>query len=75
MPAVFLLIRSALLRILGSRLARTAARFLSRSVSTAAVHLSAALRLVWERISSQESKEAILGCVLCILNMHKKVDN
>ncbi|XP_046693614.1 protein myomixer-like [Silurus meridionalis] len=75
MPAVFLLIRSALLRLFGSRLAGAAARALRRSFSAAAAHLTAALRLVWERLSSQESKEAIVGCVLCILNMHKKVDN
>uniref|UniRef100_A0A671LIJ3 Uncharacterized protein n=1 Tax=Sinocyclocheilus anshuiensis TaxID=1608454 RepID=A0A671LIJ3_9TELE len=45
---------------------------LRRSLTAAAGHLGTVLRHVWERISSQESKEAILGCVLCILNMHKK---
>ncbi|KAF4106134.1 protein myomixer-like [Onychostoma macrolepis] len=75
MPAVFLLLRSLVVSLLSSRLAASAAQLLRRSLTAAARHLGTVLRHVWERISSQESKEAILGCVLCILNMHKKVDN
>lgn len=75
MPAVFILLRSLVLRLLGSRLAGSLARLLRRSLSTGAAHLGTALRHIWERVRSQESKEAVLGCVLCILNMHKKVEN
>ncbi|XP_042593499.1 protein myomixer-like [Cyprinus carpio] len=75
MPAVFLLLRSLVVSLFSSRLAGSAAQLLRRSLTAAAGHLGTVLRHVWERISSQESKEAILGCVLCILNMHKKVDN
>lgn len=75
MPAVFILLRSLVIRLLSSRLAGSVAQFLRRSLSTGAAHLGTALRHVWDRIRSQESKEAILGCVLCILNMHKKVEN
>ncbi|KAL1263652.1 hypothetical protein QQF64_006391 [Cirrhinus molitorella] len=75
MPAVFLLLRSLVVSLLSSRLAASAAQLLRRSLTTAAGHIGTVLRHIWERISSQESKEAILGCVLCILNMHKKVDN
>lgn len=75
MPAVFVLLRSLVLRLLGSTLAGSLARVLRRGLSTGAAHLGAALRHVWERVRSQESKEAVLGCVLCILNMHKKVEN
>lgn len=75
MPAVFLLLRSLLIRLFSSRLAGSAAQLLRRILSTGAAHLGTALRHVWDRIRSQESKEAILGCVLCILNMHKKVEN
>ncbi|XP_062375402.1 protein myomixer-like [Sardina pilchardus] len=75
MPAVFLLLRSLVIRLLSSKLAGSAVQFLRRSLSTAVSHLGTALRHVWDRLRSQESKEAILGCVLCILNMHKKVDN
>ncbi|KAK9541794.1 hypothetical protein VZT92_001814 [Zoarces viviparus] len=72
---VFILLRSLLIRLFSSRLASSVARFLRRSLSTGAAHLGTALRHVWDRIRSQESKEAVLGCVLCILNMHKKVEN
>lgn len=75
MPAVFILLRSLVIRLLSSRLAGSVAQFLRRSLSTGAAHLGTALRHVWDRVRSQESKEAILGCVLCILNMHKKVEN
>lgn len=75
MPAVFLLLRSLLIRLFSSRLAGSAAQFLRRILSSGAAHLATALRHVWERVTSQESKDAILGCVLCILNMHKKVEN
>ncbi|XP_050982924.1 protein myomixer [Labeo rohita] len=75
MPAVFLLLRSLVVSLLSSRLAASAVQLLRRSLTAAAGHLGTVLRHIWERISSQESKEAILGCVLCILNMHKKVDN
>lgn len=75
MPAVFILLRSLIIRLLSSRLAGSVAQFLRRSLSTGIAHLGRVLRHVWDRIQSQESKEAILGCVLCILNMHKKVDN
>ncbi|XP_076142167.1 protein myomixer-like [Alosa pseudoharengus] len=75
MPAVFLLLRSLVIRLLSSKLAGSAAQFLRRSLSAAVSHLGTALRHIWDRVRSQESKEAILGCVLCILNMHKKVDN
>lgn len=75
MPAVFLVLRSLLIRLLSSRLAGSAAQFVRRILSTGAAHLGTALRHIWDRVRSQESKEAILGCVLCILNMHKKVEN
>lgn len=75
MPAVFLLLRSLVVSLFSSRLAASAVQLLRRSLTAAAGHLGTVLRHVWERISSQQSKEAILGCVLCILNMHKKVDN
>uniref|UniRef100_A0A673CFG5 Myomixer, myoblast fusion factor n=1 Tax=Sphaeramia orbicularis TaxID=375764 RepID=A0A673CFG5_9TELE len=75
MPAVFILLRSLVLRLVGSRLAGSALQFLRRSLSSGAAHLGTALRYVWDRVRSQESKEAVLGCVLCILNMHKKVEN
>jgi len=71
MPCVFLLLRS----LFSSRLAGSVAQLLRRSLTAAAGRLGTVLRHIWDRISSQESKEAILGCVLCILNMHKKVDN
>ncbi|XP_052362537.1 protein myomixer-like [Oncorhynchus keta] len=70
MPAVFLLLRT----LLSSRLIGSLLQFLRRTLSSTFSHVGAALRYVWDRISSQESKEAILGCVLCLLNMHKKVD-
>ncbi|KAG7512928.1 hypothetical protein JOB18_043266 [Solea senegalensis] len=72
---VFILLRSLVIRLLSSRLAGSVAQFLRRSLSTGAAHLGTALRHVWDRIRSQESKEAVLGCVLCLLNMHKKVEN
>ncbi|XP_055018758.1 protein myomixer-like [Boleophthalmus pectinirostris] len=75
MPAVLLLLRSLVIRLLSSRLAGSVAQFLRRALSSGAAHLGSALRHVWERLRSQESKEAILGCVLCILNMHKKVES
>ncbi|CAM9295164.1 unnamed protein product [Lampetra planeri] len=75
MPAVFILLRSLVIRLLGSRLAGSVVQLLRRSLSSGASHLGTALRHVWDRIRSQESKEAVLGCVLCILNMHKKVEN
>ncbi|KAK2922077.1 hypothetical protein Q8A73_001562 [Channa argus] len=75
MPAVFILLRSLVIRLLSSRLAGSVAQFLRRSLSTGIAHLGTALRHVWDCVRSQESKEAILGCVLCILNMHKKVEN
>ncbi|KAJ0005011.1 hypothetical protein NQD34_011225 [Periophthalmus magnuspinnatus] len=75
MPAVLLLLRSLVIRLLSSRLAGSVAQFLRRVLSSGAAHLGSALRHVWERLRSQESKEAILGCVLCILNMHKKVES
>ncbi|XP_062320408.1 protein myomixer-like [Osmerus eperlanus] len=72
---VFLLLRSLVIRLVSSRLAASLASFLRRTLSTGAAHLGTALRHVWDRVRSQESKEAVLSCVLCILNMHKKVDN
>ncbi|CAM4728009.1 unnamed protein product [Leuciscus chuanchicus] len=75
MPAVFLLLRSLVVSVFSSRLAGSVAQLLRRSLTAAAGRLGTVLRYIWDRISSQESKEAILGCVLCILNMHKKVDN
>ncbi|KAF7664013.1 hypothetical protein LDENG_00192510 [Lucifuga dentata] len=75
MPAVFILLRSLVIRLLNSRLAHSVAQFLRRILSTGAAHLGTVLRHAWDRIQSQESKEAVLGCVLCILNMHKKVEN
>lgn len=75
MPAVFILLRSLVIRLLSSSLVGSLVQSLRRSLSSAVTHLGTALRHVWERVSSQESKEAIVGCVLCILNMHKKVDN
>nr|P0DP88.1 RecName: Full=Protein myomixer [Danio rerio]UDE16204.1 MYMX [Danio rerio] len=75
MPAVFLLLRSLVVRLFGSRLAASGVQLLRRILTTATGHLGTVLRNIWERISSQQSKEAILGCVLCLLNMHKKVDN
>lgn len=72
---VFILLRSLVIRLLSSRLAGSLAQFLRRSLSTGAAHLGTALRRIWDHVRSQESKEAILGCVLCILNMHKKVEN
>ncbi|KAK1170966.1 protein myomixer-like [Acipenser oxyrinchus oxyrinchus] len=74
MPAFFLLLRSLLIRLLSSKLAGSAAQFLRRSLSTAGSHLGSLLHRIWDRIRSQESREAILSCVLCLLNMHKKVD-
>ncbi|CAL8258248.1 unnamed protein product [Lota lota] len=71
---VFILLRSLVVRLLSSRLAGSLVQFLRRTLSSGAAHLAAALRHVWDRVRSQESKEAILGCVLCILNMHKKVE-
>nr|XP_046224322.1 protein myomixer-like [Oncorhynchus gorbuscha] len=70
MPAVFLLLRT----LLSSRLIGSLLQFLRRTLSSTFSHVGAALRYVWDRISSQESKEATLRCVLCLLNMHKKVD-
>uniref|UniRef100_A0A096LZY1 PH domain-containing protein n=1 Tax=Poecilia formosa TaxID=48698 RepID=A0A096LZY1_POEFO len=70
---VFILLRSLVIRLLSSRLAGSLAQFLRRSLSTGAAHLGTALRHIWDRVRSQESKEAVLGCVLCILNMHKKI--
>ncbi|XP_036429505.1 protein myomixer-like [Colossoma macropomum] len=75
MPVVLLALRSVLLSVLSSRLTRALAQHLRRLLSAASSRFAAALRHVWERLRSQESKEAILGCVLCILNMHKKVDS
>ncbi|XP_063047465.1 protein myomixer-like [Engraulis encrasicolus] len=75
MPAVLLLLRSLVVRLLSSKLAASAAQSLRRSLSAAASQLGTVLRNVWDRLRSQESREAILGCVLCILNLHKKVDN
>lgn len=75
MPAVFIVLRSLVIRLLSSRLAGSLVQFLRRSLSTGAAHLGTALRHIWDRVRSQESKEAVLGCVLCILNMHKKVEN
>ncbi|XP_056148341.1 protein myomixer-like [Lampris incognitus] len=75
MPAVFLLLRSLVIRLLGSRAAGSVVQFLRRGLSRAAVHLGTALRNIWDHVRSQQSKEAVLGCVLCILNMHKKVEN
>lgn len=74
MPAVFLLLRSLVVSLFGSRLAASAAQLLRRSLTAAVTHLGTVLRHIWDRLRSQESKEAILGCVLCILNMHKRVD-
>ncbi|TNN58100.1 hypothetical protein EYF80_031699 [Liparis tanakae] len=59
----------------GVKLAGSVAQFLRKNLSSAAAHLGTALRHVWDRIRSQESKEAVLGCVLCLLNMHKKVES
>uniref|UniRef100_A0AAV2JRM6 PH domain-containing protein n=1 Tax=Knipowitschia caucasica TaxID=637954 RepID=A0AAV2JRM6_KNICA len=64
MPAVFLLLRTLVIRLLSSRLAGSVAQFLRRTLSSGAAHLSTALRHVWDRLRSQESKEAVLGCVL-----------
>ncbi|KAG9344321.1 hypothetical protein JZ751_010990 [Albula glossodonta] len=76
MPAVFLLLRSLLIRLLSSRLAGSAAQFLRRSLSQVASHIGSLLRHIWDRVRSQESREAILSCVLCLLNMQKKaLDN
>ncbi|KAK7902210.1 hypothetical protein WMY93_018979 [Mugilogobius chulae] len=75
MPAVFLLLRTLVIRLFSSRLAGSVAQFLGRALSSGAAHLSTALRYVWDRLRSQECKEAVLGCVLCILNMHKKVES
>lgn len=75
MPAVFILLQSLVIRLLSSRLVGSVAQYLRRILSTGATHLGTALRHIWDRVRSQESKEAILGCVLCILNMHKKVEN
>ena len=72
---MFLLLRSLVIRLVSSRLAGSLASFLRRILSTGAAHLGTALRHIWDRVRSQESKEAVLSCVLCILNMHKKVDN
>ncbi|CAL8367261.1 unnamed protein product [Gadus morhua 'NCC'] len=71
---VFILLRSLVVRLLSSKLAGSLVQFLRRTLATGASHIAAALRHVWDRLRSQESKEAILGCVLCILNMHKKVE-
>uniref|UniRef100_A0AAY5F4T3 Myomixer, myoblast fusion factor n=1 Tax=Electrophorus electricus TaxID=8005 RepID=A0AAY5F4T3_ELEEL len=75
MPAVVLLLRSVVIRLLSSKLAGSAVQFLRRILTVVAWHLGSALRHIWDRVQSQECKEAILGCVLCILNMQKKVDN
>ncbi|KAL4641338.1 Protein myomixer [Arapaima gigas] len=75
MPAALLLLRSLLIRLLGSTLVRSAAQLLGRALSAAAVRLGSLLRHIWERVRSRESREAILSCVLCILDMNKKVDN
>nr|XP_061817007.1 protein myomixer-like [Nerophis lumbriciformis] len=75
MPAFFILLRSLVIRLLSSSVVGSLVQFLRRSLSSAVAHLGTALRHVWERVSSQESKDAVLGCVLCILNMHKKVEN
>ncbi|KAI4889739.1 hypothetical protein NFI96_003436 [Prochilodus magdalenae] len=75
MPVALLALRSVLVSLLSSRLTRGLAQLLRRLLTAASTRLAAVLRHVWERLSSQESKEAILGCVLCILNMHKKVDS
>ena len=71
---VFILLRSLVIRLLSSKLAGSLAQFLRRGLSTGAAHLGTALRYVWDRIRSQESKEAVLGCVLCVLSMNKKVE-
>ncbi|XP_072565581.1 protein myomixer-like [Paramormyrops kingsleyae] len=75
MPAVLLFVRSLLIRLLSSKLASSAAQLIRRILAAAAAHLGSLLRHIWDRVRSQESREAILSCVLCILNMNKKVDN
>ncbi|XP_061083513.1 protein myomixer-like [Conger conger] len=75
MPAVLLVLRALLVRLLGSRLAAAAARLLRGGLSLAAARLGALLRHVWERVRSREAREAVLSCVLCLLNLHKKADN
>ncbi|XP_048863787.1 protein myomixer-like [Brienomyrus brachyistius] len=75
MPAVLLFVRSLLIRLLSSKLASSAAQLIRRILAAAAAHLGSLLRRIWDRIRSQESREAILSCVLCILSMNKKVDN
>uniref|UniRef100_A0A8C9VIM7 Uncharacterized protein n=1 Tax=Scleropages formosus TaxID=113540 RepID=A0A8C9VIM7_SCLFO len=74
MPAALLLLRSLLIRLLGSTLARSAAQLVARALSAAAARLGTLLRHIWARVRSRESREAVLSCVLCVLNMSKKVD-
>uniref|UniRef100_A0A8C7I5G0 Uncharacterized protein n=1 Tax=Oncorhynchus kisutch TaxID=8019 RepID=A0A8C7I5G0_ONCKI len=69
MPAVFLLLRT----VLSSRLIGSLLQFLRRTLSSTFSHVGAALRYVWDRISSQESKEAILGCWSCLIQVNETV--
>lgn len=75
MPAALLLLRSLLVRLLGSRIAAAAAHFLRRALSLAATRVAALLRHLWDRLRSRETREALLSCVLCLLNLNKKADN
>uniref|UniRef100_A0A3Q2XRY1 Secreted protein n=1 Tax=Hippocampus comes TaxID=109280 RepID=A0A3Q2XRY1_HIPCM len=55
MPAVFILLRSLVIRLLSSSLVGSLVQSLRRSLSSAVTHLGTALRHVWERLSSQET--------------------
>ncbi|XP_067320414.1 protein myomixer [Anolis sagrei] len=58
MPALLLLLRALLTRLL----------LLARR------RLLPLLRRLGARVTSQESRQALLTCLLCVLNLRKKVD-
>ncbi|KAJ1147927.1 hypothetical protein NDU88_000768 [Pleurodeles waltl] len=74
MPLPFLLLRTLLIRLAGSRLAASGVQFLRKRLTWAGAHLALLLRRVWRRATSEQSRQAVLGCVLCLLNLGKKVD-
>ncbi|XP_029306060.1 uncharacterized protein mymx [Cottoperca gobio] len=57
MPAVFILLRSLVIRLLSSRLAGSVAQFIRRSLSTGFAHLGTALRHIWDRIHPRSPRK------------------
>ncbi|KAE8600150.1 hypothetical protein XENTR_v10013102 [Xenopus tropicalis] len=72
MPVPFLLLRTLLVRAAGSRLAVSGARQLTKGARWARSHLLVLLQRLWARITSEETRQALLGCVLCLLNLQHK---